>query len=71
MSSPVPIVKDTILGVYIPSGKTLPVIGNATNNGANIGACYANVSQETKMIDCVSGLNQPTTVLHVEAIIGM
>ena len=71
LSPPVPIVKDTVLGVYMPSDGPLPVIGTTSNDVANIGVCHTSDSQTTTVIDCVSGSNEPNMVLHVEATIGM
>ena len=72
LSPPVSIVKDTVLGVYMPSDRPLPVIGTTSNDVTNIGVCHTSDTQATTMtLDCVSESNEPNMVLHVEATIGM
>ena len=76
--SPVPIVRGTVIGVYIPARTFLPsvvlplrVVGTTSNDVANIGVCHTSDSQATTVIDCASGSNEPNATLHVEATIGM
>ena len=71
LSPPVSIVKGTVLGVYMPSNRPLPVIGTTSNDVTNIGVCHTSDNQTTTVIGCVSGSNEPNMVLHVEATIGM
>ena len=70
LSPPVPIVKGTILGVYMPSDRPLPVIGTTSNDVDDIGVCHTSDGRTTTVIDCGSGANEPNMVLHVEATIG-
>ena len=70
VSPPVPIVKGTVVGVYMPSAfnDPLPVIGTTTDSVDNIGVCQSSDFITSTTIDCVS---EPMMVLHVEATIGM
>ena len=70
VSPPVPIVKGSIVGVYMPSvfNVPLPVIGTTTDSADNIGVCQSDDSFSVTTITCVS---EPMMALHVEATIGM
>ena len=66
-SSPVPIVRGTVLGVYLPSSNPLPVLGTSTAN-IGTGICRSNSMLGENTLTCTPRSN---VALHVEAIISM
>ena len=65
--------RDSVIGVYLGTSNPLPVIGMSNSgsiSGNPIGACVTMSESTISVLTCY-GSNEPNTIVHAEAEIGM